>query len=271
MIEIKNSFLSVNVLDPVEDRERFGTRYCTGGYIFQIEDSERGPLLSGPTYPESFNWFDGQGIPDSFHLNPLRSSSDNSGVAMVVGIGTCNLKENTVIEHCEWDLRQEQNELEFSTTQDFENHRLTLSRIIRLEGRTVRSESRLKNIGGLNIAIRWFPHPFFPQPESDEICKMNIDLDIPVNEGFVLAESGFIRRKNWPWKEGYFQALDHWATSELVILQKHPVVGLVAGTCSYAPGFFPIWGNRKTVSWEPYFERTVAMDQNVSWFIEYDF
>ncbi|MEC7281971.1 MAG: hypothetical protein VXU50_07875, partial [Verrucomicrobiota bacterium] len=63
---LQNEVLSVDVLDPVADRERFGTRYCTGGYIFQVTDANYGPLLSGPTYPDSFNTYDGQGIPDAF-------------------------------------------------------------------------------------------------------------------------------------------------------------------------------------------------------------
>jgi hypothetical protein len=71
MFSLENHHLSVHVLDPENDRDRFGTRYNTGGYIFQIEDARHGPLLSGPTYPESFNTFDGQGIPDGFR-NPLR-------------------------------------------------------------------------------------------------------------------------------------------------------------------------------------------------------
>jgi hypothetical protein len=65
--------------------------------------------------------------------------------------------------------------------------------------------------------------------------------------------------------------LRHDAHSRLVVLQKHPVVGLVAGTCSYAPAFFPIWGNANTFSWEPFLERTVAAGHALTWWIDYDF
>ena len=78
MYELRNNSLSVTILDPLADQERFGVRYCTGGYIYQVEDARHGPLLSGPTYPDSFNWFDGQGIPDAFNLSPLRDP-DSAG------------------------------------------------------------------------------------------------------------------------------------------------------------------------------------------------
>ena len=53
--------------------------------------------------------------------------------------------------------------------------------------------------------------------------------------------------------------------------QKHPTIGLVAATCSYVPSFFPIWGNHKTFSWEPFLERTVARNQTLSWSVDYEF
>ena len=90
MFELKNAALEVQLLDPVEDRERFGVRYCTGGYIFQVRDHRHGNLLSGPTYPDSFNWFDGQGIPDAFHLQPLRDPESQDALALILGIGLCD-------------------------------------------------------------------------------------------------------------------------------------------------------------------------------------
>jgi len=38
--------------------------------------------------------------------------------------------------------------------------------------------------------------------------------------------------------------------------QNHPSLGLLAAKCSYCPTFFPIWGNGRTFSWEPYLVST---------------
>jgi hypothetical protein len=129
----------------------------------------------------------------------------------------------------------------------------------------------LKNTGELPIPMRWFPHPFYPQPESDELCRFNIPVSLPGDASYELAESGFIRRRGWPWQDGRFQSLDHTAQEKLVVVQKHPALGLVAATCSYIPSFFPIWGNPRTFSWEPFLERPIGMGQELSWWIDYDF
>lgn len=270
MFTLTNETLTVSLLDPVADQERFGPRYCTGGYIFQIIDSQHGELLTGPTYPESFNWFDGQGIPDGFNLSPLRDQPD-SELALILGIGLCNLEAKRVVEFCTWQIEQTQSAFRFRTAHSFEGFGCDLERTVELHHRTVRSTTHVTNTGSRPLPIRWFPHPFFPQPASDELCRINLPVSFPDTPHYEIASSGFIARGGWPWQEGYFQALDHGATMPLMIIQKHPLLGLVAGTCSYVPGFFPIWGNPHTFSWEPFFERTVDIGQATHWSIDYDF
>jgi len=271
MYTLENKSLDVTILDPIADQERFGTRYCTGGYIFQVADAEIGPLLTGPTYPDSFNTFDGQGIPDAFNLGPLRDHKAEDALALIIGVGVCDLKKNEVEEFCVWEVEQREDAIRMLTKQAFQAYGVELERTVGLYGRTVRSQVRLKNSGRAPFGLRWFPHPFFPQPETDELCRFNLPVSFPENQGYELADSGFIRRKGWPWTEGYYQALDHGSNLPLSIVQKHPKLGLIAATCSYIPTFFPIWGNPNTFSWEPFLERLIAPGQEMSWSIDYDF
>jgi hypothetical protein len=271
MYTLRNAELQVEILDPLADQARFGVRYCTGGYIFQVTDARHGPLLSGPTYPESFNWFDGQGIPDAFNLAPLRDPAQGDATALIIGVGPCDLQQKQVLEFCRWEVAEGPAAVRMQTAQAFQEFALELEREVSLSNRTLRSSTRLKNTGRWPIPIRWFPHPFFPQPATPELCRLNIPVGMAENPGYALAENGYIVRAAWPDQRGFFQALDHSGHAGLVVLQRHPALGLVAATCSYIPGFFPIWGNQHTFSWEPYFERTLAMGQEASWSIDYDF
>ena len=275
MLSLSNNQLAVQLLDPNDsaDKPRFGTRYCSGGYIFQIVDARLGDLLSGPTFPASFNVFDGQGIPDAFNLTPLRSPEDGDA-ALIIGIGLCELRNNTVTEHAAWAVTRSADSIIFAVSQQHRDWRFDLTRHINLSGRTVRSSTSLHNNGHAPVPVRWFPHPFYPQMENgadNELIKLSIETHMPENPGYVLAPSGFISRRSWPWKDGFYQALDHAGTEKLIVQQKHPKLGLVTATCSYAPDFFPIWGNPRTFSWEPFLERTVAYGQTLDWSIDYDF
>jgi hypothetical protein len=271
MYTLSSTDLQVEVLDPLADQARFGPRYCTGGYIFQITDARHGPLLAGPTYPADFNWFDGQGIPDAFNLAPLRDPASTSAEALIIGVGLCELQPRQVREFCGWEVEHAPAAIRMRTAQAFQEFALELERTVSLSARSVRSTTRLKNSGSWALPLCWFPHPFFPQPQGDELCRFNLDVRMPDNPGYILAESGFIARKAWPSQKGFYQALDHAPTSNLVVLQRHPALGLVAATCSYTPSFFPIWGNQHTFSWEPFLERTLAVGQELTWWIDYDF
>lgn len=271
MYTLANNELTVSIMDPIAERAHMGTRYCTGGYIYQIEDATRGPLLTGPTYPGPFSPYNGQGIPDAFNLSPLRELNTGAGPHLILGIGLCDLAADTVAEHCQWEIKQEGGVISFRTEQALQGWALTLERTVSLIGRTVRSWTRVTNTGHAFLPIRWFPHPFFPLPPGDEFCRLNVPVSLRDNPGYDLAPSGYIRRKAGAPPDGYFLAIEHEAQSNLTVLQKHPVLGLVAGTCSYVPAFFPIWGNRNTFSWEPYFERMKAPGQTTTWWIDYDF
>jgi hypothetical protein len=268
MFTLENDLLIVSVLDPVDDRQHLWTRYCHGGYIFQITDRQRGPLLSGPEYPGPFSPFDGQGIPDAFNLGPLAEPGTGMAQALLIGIGLCDLARDQVLEYCAWEVEPAAGVLRFRTRQAHQSYALELERTVSLTGRTVRSTTRLRNTGQRSIPLVWFPHPFFPPPSDGELCRLNVPVRLPENGGYALAANGWIRRAGPP---GYYQPLDHEARTNLIVLQRHPVIGLAVGTCSYVPAFFPIWGNARTFSWEPFLERTVAAGQAFEWWIDYDF
>jgi hypothetical protein len=265
-----NGTLDVELLDPFTDRDRFGTRYCTGGYIFQVSDKVHGPLLSGPTYPDSFNWFDGQGIPDAFNLGPLNSAK-TLGEALIIGIGVCDVPQKTVKSFCDWTIASAADRVGFTTQHRYEAFAMSLARTVSLSGRTLRSHTTIDNNGKAAIPMRWFPHPFYPQTATDELLWVNAPLRWRDAPGYTRLPNEFIARTGWPWTEGHYLPLDHDANAPLVLKQRHPELGLVTAACSYVPDFFPIWGNAITFSWEPFFEQTIAPGQHVSWWIDYTF
>lgn len=273
MFSLKNTLLDVAILDPVADVARSGTRYCTGGYIFQITDTKLGPLLTGPTYPDSFNVFDGQGIPDAFNLAPLRTA-ESDPIALILGIGLCNLVERKIVAPCQWQIEQTEAAIRFTTRHVFQEWTIELERAVTLIQRTVRSETQLRNTGTRFAPVSWFPHPFFPHCPTgqDELIKINYPVEFPDSDGYVMSSNGFISRKGWPWTGGYYQPLDqHFSGSSFMLTQRHPVLNQVTATGNYVPSFFPIWGNPSTFSWEPFYERTLAPGQNASWRLDYDF
>jgi hypothetical protein len=285
MYTLANDALEVAILDPVGDQHRFGPRYCTGGYIYQITDARHGELMTGPTYPDSFNWFDGQGIPDAFHLQPLRDPESHDAQALILGIGLCDPVAKEVHDYCQWDITQSAgDETPAITMRTVHTHAnyvdaqrsslrfvVELERTVTLMGRTIRSSTRLANQGKGLVPIRWYPHPFYPQPDTDELIKLNIPIGPIEHPHYAMSENGYLMRVGWPWDAGHYLALEQEATTNLVILQKHPKLGLVGATCSYIPQYFPVWGNPNTFSWEPYLERSVFPGTSFTWWIDYEF
>ena len=270
MITIGNDQLQVQILDPDQDKARFGTRYCTGGYIFQIIDSDKGELLSGPTFPDSFNTFDGQGIPDAFARGPIRDKKSTSPEALILGIGICNMETDRVVEFCTWEQLKTASVVEMRTQHQFQGHQVTLVRRVSVLGRTVRSFTSLSNEGA-PLVFSWFPHPFYPQPKGPELCAFNLGYSFPSNPGYRQAENGFLHRNGPAVTPGHFLALNHDSRAPLSVWQRHDLLGLVGARCDYVPTGFPIWGNARTFSWEPYLERSLFTGQNATWNIDYDF
>ena len=268
MFTMASDALQVSVLDPERDRERMGPRYCTGGYIFQVEDVQ-GPLLSGPTYPESFNWFDGQGIPDSFAPGAIRDASAPSTEALIPGIGLCDTSSRAVLSFCDWEVRQEVERIAFRTDQSWGGSSFTLWREIETVGRVVVSTTRVTNTGGAQLPVRWFPHPFYPLPGGSEICRLPPPVRIPEGTTYSVGDDGYLRCSDFAARQS--APVRCGSGAPLAVMQRHPVLGLVSAHFSFPAGHVLVWGNENTFSFEPYLEQTVGARDTLDWRVEYHF
>lgn len=268
MYTLNNDVLEVSVLDPVADRGRMGPRYCTGGYIFQIS-AEQGPLLSGPTYPESFNWFDGQGIPDSFAHGALRSAETPSSQALVPGIGLCDTSARTVLEYCDWTVHAEAQQIRFRTTHDWENYSFGLERTVSLSGRVVRSHTRIENRGARHVPVSWFPHPFYPLPAGEALCSLPAPVEVAPDSTYSVGSDGYLRCRDLSALQAVSVRCNE--SGPLTVLQRHPVLGLVAARYSFSATHIVVWGNTNTFSFEPYLDQTVGRGTSLEWLAEYHF
>jgi hypothetical protein len=285
MYPLANKELTVSILDPIADREKLGSRYCTGGYIWQVTDSTKGPLLAGPHYPSPTpRVFDGQGAPEMFH-RPLGGESAAVGDdVMCIGVGLVrrtstrepfDVRHNPVVhEFVHWKVERSADSITMTTQHTALKWAYQLIRKVTLHDRTVFSNTQISNLGDEVLPIRWFPHPFFPIPADNILCDFSIPFTLPENPGYFRGPDGFIHRKpdyNWV-RGGCFQALDFTPSKiGLTVVQKHDQVNEVTAVTDYDPSFLPIWGNHNTFSFEPYLERVVSPGESTDWSIRYLF
>jgi len=273
VIALAGDALSVEVLDPVADRHLLGTRYCTAGFIFQVEDPDRGPLLAGPTYPHAYELFGGQGAPDAFqpHLPVERAPDGTPSRVLGIGIGLIDTRANEVVSRCPWIVERDGSTLRFLAVQEAAYWRFTVERTLALRGRTLQVRTRIAN-GGDYLPFQWYPHPFFPHDPGGECCRFNVPVTLPDNPGYEIRDNGFIARKNVPWKgRDHFQLVGYPGDRPLTAVHRHPLTGIVAVSCDYVPTRLPIWGNDCAFSFEPYHERMLQPGEEARWSITYDF
>lgn len=303
--------LIVTLVDPRSDHQLLGARYCHGGYIYQVTDSHLGELMETPARP--YNVFDGQGIPDSFNIHPLRQAGEStsptlSSKALVLGVGIVDTSISPrdattdpaaptgVMEPATWEVEPTQDTLytvadgrvrtpqptipssaapglRFTTQHEFGGYRVELQRTVSLVGRTVCSNTVVKNTGRAPVPLTWFPHPFFPYAaeadaeETSRLCKFSVGLSLQDCEGYAMDEAGWICRAAGAAGEqpgmGYLKPRDS-PSGQMMVLQPHPSLGMVASKISFIPSYFPIWGNSRTFSWEPYLLRrkTVSLSND---------
>jgi hypothetical protein len=283
MLTLANDQLTVALLDPAADLDRCGSRYCVGGYIYQITDARKGELLSGPQYPNPRPWvFDGQGAPDHF-ATVLGADVPVGGEVATIGVGRVRrtsdkegffARDNPEVSaFLPWAVEQSADQIVMRTSDTFRDWAYTLTRTVKLEGRTVYSRTAIENQGQAPLPVRWYAHPFFPLTPDRVYCRLSTPVTLPENPGYTLNDEGFIcQRPDYPWEKGCFLALEYGRDGDsLTFTQRHPLIDDVIAVTDFMPDWLPIWSNAATFSFEPYFIRELAPGEAAAWSIDYLF
>jgi hypothetical protein len=284
MIRLQTDTLHLDLIDPNDGKDLtlLGSRYCAGGYIWQVYDAGKRPLLSGPHYPSATPpVFDGQGMPDMFEA-PLGGEDGAIGdLVCVIGVGLVEKSSGIVPFHprnnprvarfCAWDVDNGGDWAIMTAEQSIGTRSITLRREIRLDGNRVASLNTVVNIGKETVNLRWFTHPFFPINNDFACGKISPMASMPDNAGYEISDEGEIRMiPGYLWERGLFQVL-YVPLTKLEFTVPHPVVGSVGLKTDYDVVRCAIWGNSRTFSFEPFVQRAIDPGEETSWGINAEF
>jgi hypothetical protein len=282
MLTLANEELEVTLLDPEADLARLGSRYCSGGYVYQVTDRKLGPLCAGPQYPAlQPDPFDGQGLPEVFEIALGQDRARVGDEVLVLGVGRVlressvrpfHVRDNpTVTERARYSVRLESTAVTMSTEQRFERSALELERYVRLEGRSLTSRTRVENRGEGPLPLRWFAHPFFPRSD-DGWVSLSLEADFADNPGFAWSPDGrIVPKRSHAWRLGQYLPIRATLGYELTAKQAHAALGQLELECRFPLGFLALWGNDRTLSLEPFFHTVLEAGDSAVWSIVYRF
>lgn len=282
MLQLAHDTLTVDLLDPASaaDQARLGTRYCWGGYIWQVTDPRVGPLTTGPEWPEAAPLpFNGQGLPESFRHAEFGTNrplilENNRG--FIIGIGEVGLNpanQLVVTTPCPWTISREPGALTFTTAQSGHGYACALTRRIALAGRTLTSATTITNTGLRPLPLHWFAHPFFALTERRLTCSLPASWHMDENVGYALDATHRItfKRQFQHKDDGHFEKLHVGAGAPLRCELSHPTLTGLTFSADFVPDMCPIWGNSNTWSIEPYIQSDLAPAATRAWTLRYDF
>lgn len=282
MLTLASPTLRVDLLDPARESERAhqGTRFCWGGYIWQVTDSLAGPLLAGPEWPDPQPLpFNGQGLPESFRHAELGSGrplilEDRRG--WIIGIGDVAPDRSgdlAVTAPCAWTVTRSANTLEFCTSQSGAGYACQLTRRVTLVGRTLISATSLTNTGTRPLPLHWFAHPFFALTDRMLTCTVPPSWGMVHNGGYAMDAARRItfKRRFKNKDDGHFEKLLVGSETPLRAVVSHPHLREVVFSADFTPDLCPIWGNSNTWSIEPYLVTEVAAGTRRAWQLQYEF
>ncbi|MDB6167262.1 MAG: hypothetical protein JWM88_126 [Verrucomicrobia bacterium] len=281
MLFLGNSRISVALLDPAdaEDRKRQGTRYCWGGYIWQVTHREAGPVFTGPEWPEAKpKPFNGQGLPESFRHAQFGSGRPlmlEQGHGFIIGIGDVAPGPDgdvVVVRPCEWSITHAPSAIEFCTAQSRNGYTCQVTRRVMIDGATVSSTTSIANVGTRPLPLHWFAHPFFALTDRLLTCELPATWGMNENVGYTLdpAHRLSFRRRFENIDDGHFERLKVGASTPLRAILSHPKLSRIIFSTDFVPDWCPVWGNNNTWSIEPYLETELAPGTHRAWTLRYE-
>ncbi len=281
-LQLQAGGLTADLLDPSApaDQARLGTRYCWGGYIWQVRDEQAGDLLTGPEWPEPQPLaFNGQGLPESFRHAEFDTGrplilENNRG--FIIGIGDVAPNpagELAVAQPCPWTMTRSTGALEFCTEQAGNGYACQLTRRVALAGRTLTSATLLANTGARPLPLHWFAHPFFALTDRLLTCGLPTSWGIADNVGYTLDAHHVLtfKRRFLHKDNGHFEQLRIAPGTLLRAGVSHPRLAQIVFTTDFTPDTCPVWGNSNTWSIEPYIVSELAPGDTRAWTLRYEF